>query len=202
MKNYALKRLGFTLIELLVTIAIVMVLTGLLVVTTGQVRMAADRMKAKEACASLVQAVGSYYTDYGHLPANSRTAPERDQIVETTEGVFDVLAGYDFDGQNPRRNVYFSGTHARGDSRGRAFGGVWDDGSSADLFDVWRKEAGLQRGYSILLDYDYDERLSDPFSPGRNLAGAVVVSWSAGKDGEWERGSARAEKNRDNVTSW
>lgn len=193
------RRRGFTLVELLVVIVIIVTLMGILVPIIGAAQKRAIKLKATNTLASLVTAVDGYYNDYSRLPANNRSAPTQDTVVETTEPIMSVLAGINVDQMNRKQNIYFTGTAAKGGSRNSAFDGIWEDSVSAELFDPWRKKQN--RGYFLLLDYGYDSKLDDPFRPGRRL-GNRVVGWSSGKDGDWNRSNPKNGVNKDNVYSW
>lgn len=201
MKNSRISsRKGFTLVELLVVIVIIVTLMAILIPVVGKVRQNAVKLQAKNALTTLVTSVDTYYSTYNILPANSRSAPSEDTEVETTEPIMSVLAGINVDGMNKKEQVFYSGEAARGSSKNSAFNGLWLDNNTAELYDPWRKK-GNNRGYILLLDYGYNEKLDDPFKPGRIIA-RRAVGWSSGKDGEWNRSGAKAGANKDNVYSW
>ncbi|MEM9079857.1 MAG: type II secretion system protein [Verrucomicrobiota bacterium] len=201
-QNPQMQQRGFTLVELLVVIAIVVALMAIVVPITGGAMQRATKMRAKNACTELVNAVTGYYNAYNVLPANSPSPPSEDTEVESTEAIMSVLAGFNIDNMNRKETVFFNGEEAKGGSRNSAYAGLWRDSNSAELYDVWRKPAGKQRGYSIYIDYGYDNKLDDYFNPGGRVIARQVVTWSAGKDGEWNRGRSKQGANKDNVYSW
>ena len=192
-------RQGFTLIELLVVIVIIVTLMGVLIPVVGSARKKAIEVEAKNGLTGLVQSVDAYYADYSRLPANTRSAPSQDETVESTEPIMSILAGINIDQLNRKEQVYYTGPEAKGSSRASAYKGLWQDSDSAELYDPWRKKKN--RGYIMLLDYGYDQRLDDPFRSGRRIA-ARVVAWSRGKDGNWNNSKATKGDNKDNVYSW
>ncbi|MDP0491062.1 MAG: prepilin-type N-terminal cleavage/methylation domain-containing protein [Verrucomicrobiota bacterium JB023] len=201
MKYSKIQNKGFTLIELLVVIMIIVVLMGILVPVVNKGMAKAQKTKALNTCTQLVTAVDSYYNTYNILPANSKSAPTEDTEVDSTEPIMSVLVGINVDNMNRKEQSFFSGEEAKGSSKSSARGGLFRDSTSAELYDPWKKKASEQRGYLMLLDYGYDEKLDDPIRPGRVL-GKRVVTWSTGKDGEWSRGKKNSKVNQDNVYSW
>lgn len=201
MKNsHTPHRKGFTLVELLVVIVIIVTLMAILIPIVGQVQRKAVALQAKNTLTTLVTSVDTYYATYNILPASSRSAPSEDTEVETTEPIMAVLAGINIDGMNKKEQAFFAGDTAKGTSKNSAFNGLWLDNNSAELYDPWRKK-GNNRGYILLLDYGYNEKLDDPFKPGRIIA-RRAVGWSSGKDGQWNRSHPKNGANKDNVYSW
>jgi prepilin-type N-terminal cleavage/methylation domain-containing protein len=194
------RRKGFTLVELLVVIVIIVTLMAILVPVVSSVRKKAVKLEAKNSLTALMQAVDAYYNTYNILPANSRSAPSEDTEVQSTEPIMSVLAGINEDQMNKKEVPFYQGTPARGNSKASAYKGLWLDSNSAELYDPWRKR-GNNRGYIMLLDYGYNDKLDDPFRPGRIIA-KRAVGWSTGKDGEWNRSKAKSGVNEDNVYSW
>ncbi|MBK1833731.1 type II secretion system protein [Roseibacillus ishigakijimensis] len=202
MKNSRIsRRQGFTLIELLVVIVIIVTLMAILIPVVGSVRRKAVKLQAKNTLTTLVTSVDTYYSTYNILPSNTRSAPSEDTEVQTTEPIMSVLAGINIDDMNKKEQVFFDGEQAKGSSKNNAFNGLWLTKTSAELYDPWRKPPGKIRGYILLLDYGYDGRLDDPFKNGKVIA-RRAVAWSTGKDGQWNRGSAKTGANKDNVYSW
>lgn len=194
------RRQGFTLVELLVVIVIIVTLMAILIPTVSAVQRNAVKLEAKNTLTSLMQAVDAYYNTYNILPANSRSAPSEDTEVESTEPIMSVLAGINEDQMNRKEVTFYQGTAAKGTSRATAYKGLWQDNNSAELFDPWRKR-GNNRGYIMLLDYGYNDKLDDPFRPGQVIP-RRAVGWSSGKDGQWNRSSPKGGANKDNVYSW
>lgn len=159
------------------------------------------KVKAKNTLTALVSSVDAYYNTYDRMPVNSAVWPKNDQIVRSDEPVMSVLAGINIEGMNPKETWFFSGEQSKGSRVNEAYYGLWRDASFAKLFDPWKKDAPLERGYLLLLDYDGDWKVEDPFRPGVMIE-RRVVAWSAGKDGKWKRGNPKRGVNKDNVYSW
>ena len=159
------------------------------------------KLRAKNTLTSLVSAVDSYFNSYNQLPFGAGAVPSKDAIVRTDGDLMGVLVGSDIQGMNPKEVMFFSGVLAKGVKEEEAYNGLWSEGESAKLFDPWKKPSTLERGYLLLIDYDYDGQVEDPFRPGRVIE-RRVVAWSAGKDGKWVRGDPKKGVNKDNVFSW
>lgn len=188
------------MVELLVVIVIIVTLMAVLIPVVGAVQRKAVKLEAKNSLTALMQSVDAYYNTYNILPANSRSAPSEDTEVSTTEPIMSILAGINEDELNRKEVPFYQGTAAKGSSKNTAYKGLWLDTNTAELFDPWRKR-GNNRGYIMLLDYGYDDKLDDPFRPGRVIA-KRAVGWSTGKDGEWNRSNPKGGANEDNVYSW
>ena len=201
MKNTKQLKKGFTLVELLVVIAMIVGLMAILVPVVGSARNKAVKLRAKNDCTTLTTSVAGYYDAYNILPASESNPPSEDTEVETTDPIMSVLAGENIDDLNKKEITFGTYEDAKGSSEASAYAGLWQDSEGATLYDPWKKKAGATRGYVMLLDYDYDEKLDNPFLGGRVLARRVVV-WSTGKDGQWRRGKPKVGVNEDNVYSW
>ena len=154
------RRGGFTLIELLVVIAIIAILAALGFGAGGAVMNQAKKTVATNDCTNLVQAVQAFYDDNNYLPE----APEAAQApgVPTTNELMDQLYGFDTD-SNPKEERYFQGKDAKGKTQEGAYGGLFFNGRSVELFDAWRKTgtAANNRHYYLLMDVDFDEQIVD-----------------------------------------
>lgn len=192
------RRQGFTLIELLVVIAIIAILAALGFGAGATAINSAKKLTARNECANLVLAVNGYYDEYSHYPDTGGGGG--DTIVETDSTVMNILLGLGSEGQkqNPKKIRYFQGKEAKG-ANGREYGGLLRTGTSADLFDTWKKQSG-QRRYLLSWDANYDDELTNPF--GNKPLYLTVIAWSTGKDGLETRGRENDQKNRDNVYSW
>ena len=160
-----------------------------------------QKLRAKNNLTSLVSAVDSYFASYNQLPFGTGAVPSKDAIVRTDDDLMGVLAGSNIAGMNSKEAVFFSGEPAKGVKEEEAYNGLWSEGESAKLFDPWKKSPSQERGYLLLVDYNYDNKLLDPFHPGKTIP-RRVVAWSAGKDGKWAPGDPKKGVNKDNVYSW
>lgn len=206
MKNNPIShRKGFTLVELLVVITIIVTLMAILVPVVGGVQKNAIKTRAKNSLTTLVTSVDLYYNTYNILPSSNKSAPTEDTEVETTEPIMSVLAGINIDELNKKEQIFFTGDVAKGKSRATAYNGLRLDSTSAELYSPWKMNGKLRgkiRGYTLLLDYGYDEKLDNPFDNGQVIP-RRAIAWSSGKDGEFTRGlNPKSDKNEDNVYSW
>ena len=193
---------GFTLIELLVVIAIIVILAAMGFSAGSAVMNAAKKTVATNDCTNLVHAIQTYYDDYNYLPEapESATAPG----APTTNNLMDQLTGFDKD-NNPKEVRYFQGKDAKGKTQNGAYGGLFYTERSVELFDAWKKSgnAATNRHYFVIMDYDLDDEMVDPFNSAKPLyGGRKAIAWSSGPDGQYTTGQATHSKNRDNVYSW
>lgn len=200
-KSFSRTANGFTLVEILVVIAIIVTLMAIAVPVTRGAMLKAQKTKAKQHLTEAVQGVGLYYNAYNILPADSSTPPSEDAEMKTDSDIMSVLAGFNIDDMNKKEQNFVNVQEAKGSSSSSAVGGMWRDKNGAELYDVWRKPPGGERAYILLLDYDYDQKLDDPFRSGRVVA-QQVVGWSTGRDGKVRRGTVGGDENEDNVYSW
>ena len=193
---------GFTLIELLVVIAIIVILAAMGFGAGAAVMNAAKKTVATQDCTNLVQAIQAYYDDYNYLPEapESATSPG----APTTNELMDQLVGFDKE-SNPKEVRYFQGKDAKGKTQNGAYGGLFYTERSVELFDAWKKSgnAAANRHYFVMMDYDLNEEIDDPFDAATPLyGGRLAIAWSSGPDGQYAPGQSTDQKNRDNVYSW
>ena len=131
-------------------------------------------------------AVTSYYHDYNTLPVPPTTkgTPGGTRFsTDTPEGleVVNLLAG-----DNPRKVKYLTFR----DAKGRKDGAVYDAGGSriTALYDPWGNP------YFIVVDTNYDEKLTVPFKIPVFINGKRCVVYSAGQDGVFE--------TNDDIKTW
>jgi len=178
-------RTAFTLVELLVVISIIAVLASL-GFTGGQ---AAMRQAKKAQTLSLINTikigVNQYMTEYGKLPALGGEAPEEDTSFASDGDEFKILVevllgakGDDASDEakkaNPRQITFveFQNKDYDGDAKNMQI--------MAPIF------KGKRKPINIVLDYDYDGKLSkdafkmgDEAKPKDDVRGSVAV-WNQG----------------------
>ncbi|MGJ8643859.1 MAG: prepilin-type N-terminal cleavage/methylation domain-containing protein [Luteolibacter sp.] len=172
---------GFTLIELLVVIAIIAVLAAA-GFAGGNIAMEKARKVATQAGAiSITTAVEQFYAEYSALPdANSSGSSSDVELDSTGDGVviLEILAaiesGSDDTIQNPR-NIRFLTTKEGKNSKDGIIYNSSGDAIEA-MYDSWGQP------FFIMMDYDYDERLSvsPQGSTNVNLNGKRVAVYSLG----------------------
>ena len=158
-------------------------------------------ISAKNELTTLVTSIDCYYATYNVFPTEGVDYPDQDKVVSSTGPVMAILAGVDLEGKNSKEIPFFTGDEARGTRDSNARAGLLRRGAMVKLFDPWKKKGEQERGYLILLDYDGDGYVEDPFHPGKKIP-RRVVAWSTGKDGKWKPGDPKKGVNKDNVYSW
>lgn len=186
------RRQGFTLVELLIVIAIIAILATLAAATVGKVLDNAKRTQAKTVMHSLELAIKAYQTEYHRLPAPVRPQPLEDNEdgydTSTQEGkdLLDILMARNNE-SNPKAIRHYSPPAPSGDA------GYTD---ARGLIDVWG-----QNGYRVVLDYDDDGQIADPYDTASGGAVHVsVIIYSAGRDKQFD--TRNASKKSDDVKSW
>ena len=179
-----MKRQAFTLIELLMTVAIVVVLAGILVPAVMSGIKKGQQAKAKAEIVTLLNAIKQYENTYNKLPKYTE-----DTAMAVPENLVRALQG---DGT-------ITASSKKVNPRGISFLETRNTGAG-DFLDPWEKR------YRIILDSDENILLTDlyvseddpPLTGAALLAKAKehykeddhiyqpVVIWSAGPDGEWD----------------
>lgn len=168
---------GFTLIELLVVITIIATLAAAGFSVGPTLINKAKKTSGLATASSISMAVEQYYTEYSALPAGSDSASEATTLDTTSSGVnvLKILAGDDFNGQNPRKIRFLSVKEAKNNIDGAVYD---NSGKISKIYDPWGQP------YYIRLDYDYDEKLEfDPTPskiPSITLNGRRVAVYSHG----------------------
>ena len=143
---------AFTLIELLVVIAIIAILAGLAFPAVQGAMGSAKKAQARNDVNQLASAVKAFQLEYGKLPATNDDAA---QVVKALIGSNASV--------NPRNIVFFEPKIAKGKKNGF---------STADgkYYDPW----GIE--YSVLLDYNYDNKIKNTNSNQTNFTTVIVTS--------------------------
>lgn len=105
---------GFTVIEVLVGMAIIFVLAGLILGTSGYVQTKGARSRAEAEIAALSAALENYRADNGIYPRDTRTdalkpgAPDPDAYAPASLYLYDQLAGATDGSRTPTGRSYFA----------------------------------------------------------------------------------------------
>lgn len=168
---------GFTLIELLVVIAIIAVLASAGFAVGPAMMNKAKRLSAQATATAIANSVEQFYTDYSALPDPGSTSADT-EFTSSDAALLDILAGgtkATSISQNPRKIRYLSVKEAKNGLDGAVYTGTSID----KIVDPFGKP------YYIVLDYDYDERLTlNPGGTGSvTLNGRRVAVYSHGVRG-------------------
>ncbi len=170
-----MKRQAFTLIELLMTVAIVVILAGILVPAVMSGIKKGQQAKAKAEIVTLLNAIKQYESTYNRLPIPQDT----DYSTAMTKGV-DVSANLINALQGQTGPLLYGSTRAI-NPRAIRFLELKDAGGGT-FQDPWQNE------YQIIFVASEEIPLTRLYS-GNTTGGIVhqdVVIWSAGPDGEWD----------------
>ena len=147
--------LAFTLIELLVVIAIIAILAGLAFPAVQGAMGSAKKAQARNDVNQLASAVKAFQLEHGRLPGSGT------EDGKAPDNLIAILTSSN--SQNPRGIVFFEPKIAKGKKNGLST----DDGK---YYDPWGKE------YSVLLDYNYDNKIKNTNSNQTNFTTVIVTS--------------------------
>ena len=198
---------AFTLIELLVVIAIIAILVGLLFPAFKAVQTQARQTQAKNDLTQIVNAVNSFYTEYGKYPLvagdatyGSTTIPNNDLFYALRA----VSAGANLNNvANPRQIVFINPPYvktAANPRSGIATQATTINGISVaigDYVDPWGTP------YNVGIDGGYDNLLANPYTANTGAGPSPlvigVIAWSRGSD--QTQGTTNFSAS-DDVISW
>ena len=196
---------AFTLIEMIVVMLIIATLAALLMGAATSAFDRARRTQAKNDVIQIATAVNAFYTEYGRYPVNVPPGNTRDAFFGTgavpagsnsytnNDVLLDVLRNNtDPSGPNlatvnllnPRQIPFLSPGGAKNTVPPR--GGIATD---RRYYDPWGSQ------YAVLIDTNYDNTLTNPYSDTDGSAGTRplrfgAVAYSYGKNGALGGGSA------------
>ena len=169
-------RRGFTLIELLVVIAIIAVLAAAGFAGGVAAMNRAKRLTAQNAASSVALAVNNFYSDNTALPDPGTNSTDAEFDTKTGSGItlLEILAGVDSGDQNAKKVRYLNVSEGKNGRGGIEYS--TDGKSIKGMYDPFGQP------YYIMLDYDYDERLTvkPQGSPQVILNGRRVAVYSLG----------------------
>ena len=186
-------RKGFTLVELLVVISIIAILTGLISSAVTKSLNRSKMLETKNTAIQIVQAIESYYHEYGYLPPCEigGSGYSQDSKYDTTKSdLISILAGEDKK-KNRKEIIFYRGKQAnRKGGSGLEFS---NSSKIVKLRDSWGN------GFLVAMDTNYDEKIYSPHNI--LLRGKRAIVWTNGKDKQINLTKAH-KCNRDNVYSW
>ena len=225
--SFAPPRAAFTLVELLVVISIIVILAGLLFPVMSSVQERAKKLQATNDEQGIVNAVKSYYTEYGRLPVTDVQAAANSDAVYSNPGgsalyndqLLNILLGkmHDSSGKylasspsspaspfpyNTRQVVFLEAKLAK-DANSPKNGLSTKGGEENRWYDPWGK------AYCVWLDANYDNVINDVFGVyvtdvNNPLPPVQVAVASFGKDltpGDRAKGDKKY-RGSDDVVSW
>ncbi|HYJ07155.1 MAG TPA: type II secretion system protein [Chthoniobacterales bacterium] len=105
---------AFTIVEVIVVMAIILVLAGLILATSGYVQKKGARSRAEAEIAAISAALENYKADHGIYPRDARTdalksrAPDPTAYAPASLYLYDQLAGATGGSRTPIGKSYFS----------------------------------------------------------------------------------------------
>lgn len=196
---------SFTLIELLVVVSIVVVLGALAFPAVQGALDRAKKVQAKNDVVQVVAAINAYRSEYGKYPVAvvagstndaffGTTAPAQSTSYGSNEILLNVLRNVpgsnasQLAALNPRGVVFFTARDVK--SQTKPLAGVAQTGR---FYDPWGA------AYEFVLDTNYDEQLTNPYSDTDGSAGASTlrigaVGYALGRNGA-KGGGAAASTN-------
>ena len=181
-------RRRFTLVEVLMVMVLIGVLMGVLLPAIFGAKERAKKTRARQEMSTLIQAIVQYETTYAYLPVpQDKSSSPGDTLLDATE--FGKLIGdlsCTTDSDTP--------PNSRKNPRGIRMLDIKTDGGKYD--DPWQKR------YQIVIDTDYDDKISASEVPGLTEdVYARAVAWSYGGDEKQDTSDNAGRDNKDNVYS-
>ena len=188
---------AFTLVEVLATVAIIVILAGILIPTIGSAIRKAEEVRAKSEVMAIESAWKQYFLEYGKWPVDASTnlmgggvtydADETTSAgIEMLEPVVDLLTG------NAVTNMpYQSGIH---NPKAQSYMEIPGDSLSQTgaFIDPWGSP------YKFLLDTNYDNKIDDVGPSVDAVVRKTVIVWSRGLDGI----DSNITNRVDDIRSW
>jgi prepilin-type N-terminal cleavage/methylation domain-containing protein len=208
---------AFTLIEMIVVILIIATLAAMLTTAATGVFERARKVQAKNDLIQIVTAVNAFYTEYGYYPVSGITTDAFFGAGATPAGctsgggndvLLDVLRNRVASALNGRQIVFLSPRGAQNTVPPK--GGIAADNR---YYDPWGSQ------YAVVIDTNYDNAISNPYSDTDGSAGTRpvaqgVIAYSFGKNGQFggggklsssfadELGTTGTFKSSSDVLSW
>lgn len=194
-----MKKQHFSLVELLVVIAIIAILAGLIIPTVGGMREKARATQAKAEMNSIKTAILSYESTYGLLPVatgtgqtilDDATPTAYDQLMEWLTQTDCTNDGNVHAGGNTRKIKFLDPPSAQGDTT---------------YYDPWSKNADTNRRYVIVIDDNYDGRVTIGTGASAQILNGSVFIYSFGPNRNDDEGKNKANggaSGTDDINTW
>ena len=184
---------NFTLVEILVTIAIILVLAGMIMAGVNAVIGKAEKLKAKQGAVNLANAIREYKSVYGTLPiVPGRTGQDETYRLDNTEydKLVQILTNVNGEWVDCEARNYLDNKdkNDRRNAKKKSFLSPNDRYDELGYVDPWGER------YVIIMDDDYDGIivLEDEEGAPKDYRTDVVV-YSKGLNGEDNGGLSYGE---------
>lgn len=189
---------GFTLIELLIVIGIIATLAGIGFAGFQVLIQNAKKTSAQACMGVLSTSCDDYFNQYNFLPDSANSSGSTDEEKLTDNTLMAALLGLQSaQNENFKLLTFFEFKDAKG-KKNAAHDGLERTQTRAELLGPWLNASKEDRYYRVVLNYDYDDFITEPSAVGNEqIFDRQVLIYHLGKDGK-----SGGKNNDDNVYSW